>query len=80
MRAKRLMITMVMSLFLSCLLGACSSQESSDNISISTSQDDPIGETQQLEETDENPENSAAHSVPAELKTIPEEYYQAAAQ
>lgn len=80
MRAKRLMITMVMSLFLSCLLGACSSQESSGISSISTSQDDPIGETQQLEETDENPENSAAHSVPAELKTIPEEYYQAAAQ
>ncbi|SCP95402.1 alpha/beta hydrolase [Anaerobium acetethylicum] len=85
MRTKRVLRIIAVSLFLVGLLGACSGQKSSDVTSVSDAQDDAGSETG-LEETGQvidagrNTGSGGERPVPAELKTIPEEYYQAADQ
>jgi enterochelin esterase-like enzyme len=76
---------MVVSLFLTGLLGACSSRQAPDVNSVSDVQDNAGSETGQEEtgkvaEADMNTESGPRHPVPQELDNIPAEYYQAADQ
>ena len=82
---KRILAIMVVSLVLFVLLGACDSRKASDVTSVSNIQDIAFSETGQEEfrqraEDDMNTGSGTVHSVPLELKNIPERYYQAADQ
>lgn len=71
---------MVGSLFLTGLLGACSSRQAPDVTSVPDVQDNAGSETGKVAEADMNIGSGPQHPVPQELENIPEEYYKAADQ
>lgn len=85
MKAKSLLGIMVLLLFLIGLLCACGSRNASDVTSVSDVQNNSVSQKVQSEKKQEakagmNTKNGTEHPVPKELKSIPKEYYQAAAR
>jgi len=72
MRAKRILGSMFVTLFLIGLLGACNNQQASDGTSISEVEDNTTSEIVKEEEADMNT-MSGDHPIPQELENIPEE-------
>lgn len=71
---------MVVSLFLSGLLGACGSRNATDVAPVSTVQGTAVSEMVPQAKTDTNTGSGTEYPVPQELKIIPDEYYRAADQ